>query len=308
MNVHPVANIFPAMTQTEIVELRDDIDIHGLLEPIWIHHECGRVIDGRHRAMACEMLLMEPDTRTWTGDEADLVAFVVSLNMRRRHMSTGQKAVAALAAEKIEGERAKERMRQGGENFGKGAKGVANLQYPIEQGKAAEKAASAFGISERSVNTAKAIERDAPDLLEEVEAGRMTLNAAKRETDGRKKQEAVRVGCQPEWTKREVELRKALEVGESVVINMSTDKSLLRWAEDKGLFVRADRRSKYGNPFVMGEDGDRDYVCDCYALYYLPHKNFDYSELEGKALGCWCAPQRCHCDSLAERANDETSD
>ena len=28
------------------------------------------------------------------------------------------------------------------------------------------------------------------------------------------------------------------------------------------------------------------------------------AELKGKALSCWCYPDRCHCDYLAELANE----
>jgi hypothetical protein len=30
------------------------------------------------------------------------------------------------------------------------------------------------------------------------------------------------------------------------------------------------------------------------------------SELKGKKLGCWCKPNACHGDVLAELADDET--
>lgn len=65
------------------------------------------------------------------------------------------------------------------------------------------------------------------------------------------------------------------------------------------------RGSKWGNPFVIGKDGDRNEVCDKYEryLYSNPALMASISELRGKRLGCFCAPQRCHGDLLAQLAN-----
>ena len=180
---HPVSNIFPIMSDEDAEHLQRDIEQNGLLEPVWIHHECGRIIDGRHRLHACENLGIEIRTRTWRGEESDLVPFVVSLNMRRRHMTTGQKAVAALAAEKLEAERARER------SFANLKKGSApdgpNSAHRSNEGRSAEKAAALFGIGKTAVKTAKAIERDAPDLLEEVRSGDLSLHAASKKAKQR---------------------------------------------------------------------------------------------------------------------------
>jgi len=60
--------------------------------------------------------------------------------------------------------------------------------------------------------------------------------------------------------------------------------------------VLIDRRTKWGNPFILGKDGDRDEVCDKYEEYIRNGEGkwlLDHlDELEGKVLGCWCAPHR----------------
>lgn len=56
------------------------------------------------------------------------------------------------------------------------------------------------------------------------------------------------------------------------------------------------RGSKWGNPFVIGVDGNRDRVCDKFEKEILPH--LDIEPLRGKSLICFCAPQRCHGDSI----------
>ena len=65
--------------------------------------------------------------------------------------------------------------------------------------------------------------------------------------------------------------------------------------------VYCGRGSPYGNPFVIGKDGDRDTVCDRFEAEILP--TLDVSALRGKDLLCFCAPKRCHCDAILKKAN-----
>lgn len=66
------------------------------------------------------------------------------------------------------------------------------------------------------------------------------------------------------------------------------------------------RPSKWGNPFVLGRDGDRATIIEKYRRWVLqqPELVKDLPKLRGKTLGCWCAPLACHGDVLAELAND----
>lgn len=60
------------------------------------------------------------------------------------------------------------------------------------------------------------------------------------------------------------------------------------------------RPSKWGNPFVIGKDGDRPEVIRKYEEYLISNKDLmkDLPELKGKVIACWCAPQACHGDVL----------
>jgi hypothetical protein len=64
--------------------------------------------------------------------------------------------------------------------------------------------------------------------------------------------------------------------------------------------------SKWANPFRAGRDGDRGQVIAKYErwLRSQPELIAALPELRGKALGCWCAPQRCHGDVLLRLASD----
>jgi hypothetical protein len=66
--------------------------------------------------------------------------------------------------------------------------------------------------------------------------------------------------------------------------------------------IKIDRTTKWGNPYIIGKDGNRNDVCDKYLIYISRQlKNGDISlkELQNaKRLGCWCKPLRCHGDEL----------
>jgi hypothetical protein len=61
-------------------------------------------------------------------------------------------------------------------------------------------------------------------------------------------------------------------------------------------------QSKWANPFIRGIDGSREEVIKKYRDWVLDQPNLinNISELNGKILGCWCHPKRCHGDVLIE--------
>src|ERR1700730_15900129 len=61
------------------------------------------------------------------------------------------------------------------------------------------------------------------------------------------------------------------------------------------------RGSRYGNMFVIGTDGERDEVCQKFESEQLPL--VDVIQLTGRDLVCFCAPHRCHGDSILLKAN-----
>ena len=70
--------------------------------------------------------------------------------------------------------------------------------------------------------------------------------------------------------------------------------------------VYVGRPTKYGNPFVLGKDGNRDQVIARFRAWLLTQPALIEAakrELRGKDLVCWCAPLACHADVLMEIAN-----
>lgn len=71
--------------------------------------------------------------------------------------------------------------------------------------------------------------------------------------------------------------------------------------------VYVGRPGKWGNPYRIGPDGSREEVVEKYRKWLEGMVNdgrLDVSELAGRDLVCWCAPEPCHADVLLEKANE----
>jgi ParB-like chromosome segregation protein Spo0J len=89
LKFHPLADLFPLMEGTEFDALVADIRANGLLKPIAVFD--GMILDGRNRFRACKAAgvhLVTDDIDGWIDDPA---AYVISANIRRRHLNAKQK-------------------------------------------------------------------------------------------------------------------------------------------------------------------------------------------------------------------------
>jgi len=176
MEFHEAAGLFPMMDDAAFSELCRDIGKQGLIEPIWTYE--GKIIDGRNRYRACERLQIEPSFREWSGS-GSLTQFVVSLNLNRRHLTTGQKAAIAVAIIPMLAAEAKERQREhGGTAPGKKSLDQNSVQvFP----RANVQAADVVGISHDTVAKMKKLTEEAPELAKQVKQGKKTVNQAYQE-------------------------------------------------------------------------------------------------------------------------------
>jgi hypothetical protein len=296
MEAHPAADLFPMMSEAELRNLADDIKANGLNHPVVIYE--GQVLDGRNRSRACKMAGVQVKTEDWVDPGCGPVAYVVSQNIHRRHLTATQRA--ALAVDLLPELEAEARKRQG-----RRTDLEPNIPEKVPGGfESRQAAAELVQVNERYISDANKIGASSPELLKQMRSGEISLRDAQREA---KRVVQANEAADPEkWTEREVSMRREMESGKAVVVNLKTDGRLIGWAEGQGRMMRVDRGSEWGNPFLLGADGDRNAVCDSYRDHYLPNKPSllgSIKSLRGKALGCWCSPERCHADELAGRAN-----
>jgi ParB-like nuclease domain len=153
MDSHRFAEIFPLIEGDAFAELAADIKAQGLREPIVVYEN--RILDGRNRYRACVAAGIEPIFTDYEGN--DPVGFVISLNLRRRHLSESQRAiVAAKLATLRDGQRA-----------------------DLVEGLPIGRASALLNVGERTVARAREVlEHGAPELKHAVEKGEVSVSAA----------------------------------------------------------------------------------------------------------------------------------
>jgi hypothetical protein len=172
---HEAANIFP-LDEDNINALADDIKKNGQQIAIELYH--GKVLDGRRRMTACRIAGVEPIINEV--NPADPVAYVLSLNLHRRHLTPSQLSMVAARAREVYDKQAKERMQAGGGDRKSSSRksGKENFPDPICQ-QARDAAGKAVGVSGKSVDHAtRVIEHAIPEVVKAVDEGRMSVSSA----------------------------------------------------------------------------------------------------------------------------------
>lgn len=193
--VHPFADDFPLIDGDEFTALVESIKHSGLRDPITLTHDRATLVDGRNRYRAC-LQAQQPlkfDALPEEYTEAMILDFIADKNIKRREMTPGQRAFAALSYKKRYAETTKVGRPVGdsGSRINSDGKEIpADLREFRRQHESSERAARVTGASGRGVQQAQAIERDTPDLAVRVRRGELALDAAY-------KQRKQRVRSQP---------------------------------------------------------------------------------------------------------------
>jgi N6-adenosine-specific RNA methylase IME4 len=154
LRFHPLADIFPLMRGAEFDALVADIKANGLHECIALLDD--QVLDGRNRYRACIAAGVDPLFVPYRGD--DPAAYVVSMNVARRHLSESQRAMVASKLATL--------------------KRGDNQHSPIGETSQAT-AARLLNVGKRSVERAREVlDQGAPDLAATVERGEVSVSAA----------------------------------------------------------------------------------------------------------------------------------
>lgn len=180
MQFHPIAEIFPLMSEQELNALAADIkETQVLREPI-ITHE-GKIIDGRNRFKACAIAGVEPTYEEWDG-KGSMVSYVVSRNLYRRHMSESQRAmVAAQIATMRQGERTDKIPEKHGESDN-----LPSIEGRLSQSETAEMMNVGVASVERA---SKVYKEGSKKLVDAVKHDSISVSAAVKVAELPKKQQ-----------------------------------------------------------------------------------------------------------------------
>lgn len=149
---HPLAALFPLLSGDPYWALVADIREHGVREPIVMFD--GAILDGRNRYLAARECGAGIPRVQFEG--ADPLAFVVSLNLKRRHLDESQRSLV-------------------GGRIAKLAVGANQHTEGLPIGRASDM----LNVGERSVARAREVlDRGTPSLIESVETGQVSVSAA----------------------------------------------------------------------------------------------------------------------------------
>jgi hypothetical protein len=218
---HPAANIFPLIEGEEFAALVEDIRTKGLLNPIVLYE--GLLLDGRNRLRACVEAGVAPRWTTWQRtDGVGPVAWVISQNKERRHLTSSQWAACGIEAgpllmDELEAEAAARQRAQAerGKEGGRGHKKT--LQEPAPEGfqrsprkkpapQSSERAAKLFKTNRKYVEEARRLKQQDPKTFAEVKAGKKSLKQVAKERKQREARE--KAAAQAQTAKGSAEIRK----------------------------------------------------------------------------------------------------
>lgn len=167
---HPAAVVWPMLPEPDLRRLAADIKENGLRHPV-VLDTGGLVLDGRNRLAACQIAGIEPEYETYEGDP---VAYVLSSN-ERRHMTLPERAAAVALTLAADGRR----------HNGRWKYGAVNETAPESHNR---------GNWTEYMRRAGLVLDHAPDLLPQVAAGILALDAAVNEATRVREQKAQLAG------------------------------------------------------------------------------------------------------------------
>lgn len=213
---HLIANVFPMMTDAEIQELAQDIKINGLKESILIFED--KILDGRNRYAACKISGVEPRIEIYEGNTP--MSEVISRNLIRRHLDAGQKAcVATDILPFIEAEAKTRNIRINVDTGDERLEPSLKKEKRLPQSR--DIAAKAMNTSGKSVQLAKKLKIEMPEVFEKVKSGAMKLKQAKNELY--KKNEALKKSTKDiEITSEDIQLHNC-DIADSKIEDNSID-------------------------------------------------------------------------------------
>jgi len=167
---HPYASIVPMLGQVELNALAADIQGHGLRHPIVLLD--GKILDGRNRYRACRLVGVEPEFQDFNG-AGDPIAFIVSENLCRRHLTASQKALAVAKIADLP---------RGNPNLKSSKSPTNSNSVQIRNWTTTAEAAKEVEVSPSTIEQAKKVLREAPkEVVAQIERGEKSVATAVKE-------------------------------------------------------------------------------------------------------------------------------
>lgn len=176
--------MFPPLSKEEFDNLRADITVNGQGIAITVLKGTNQIIDGRHRYEICKELGVQPKIDYVDLPESKILWKVLSLNVKRRHLSESQRA--AIAADIANLQHGGDRR---SEDFKPQICGLISTRQAAEE----------LSVSARNVEAAKSIKNSFPDVWEHIRNGDVTVA------------DAYQMRTEPEEIKQEVIKRFKLD-------------------------------------------------------------------------------------------------
>lgn len=246
--IHPAADVFPMLSDQELEELAEDIKANGLIYPIVIDSD-GRLIDGRNRLAACNLAGIAPRFET-IPDGTDVVSYILSTNISRRHLTKGQQAMAVAKALLLsntsqaqaarEHEVSRTRIVQAGVVLHYApeladavlAGAPLNEAYEVARQRKIEaeaRAADSRAAAEVVEMKLARVREQAPDLLELISNEKRTLEDALRELAERERSEIERARAERDRIAREsAALARAVSYAAQVIASPASRAAIAR--------------------------------------------------------------------------------
>lgn len=175
MQFHEYANLFPMMNEEELSSLVEDMRTNGYDATTPITTYQGKVLDGRNRYLASQKAGVKPFYQEFEGE--DVLGFVIRHNLKRRHLNESQRAVVAAKLANMEI----------GDTY-YNLKNIDSANLQSREGKVSQsQSAKMLNVSTRTVATIKAVEKEAPELIEKIERGEMTAHEARKKVQEMKR-------------------------------------------------------------------------------------------------------------------------
>lgn len=178
---HPFSNLFPMLSDSELSDLATDIKLNGQVETVKLHR--GMILDGRNRYAACAKFGLGVSTELFQGGDRDALNWVISKNLKRRHLTESQRAMVAakLATLKL-GDNQHSQAAPIGAGFHdllSDVDAATPPPAPPEPAVSQQEAADLMNVGRRSVQRATQVqEKGLPEVVEAVEKGEIAVSAA----------------------------------------------------------------------------------------------------------------------------------